>query len=183
MPNTIIIKRGAYTSIPNLQDGEIGYCVDKNAIFIGSNAGNQLISAIMTGVHTSRPVSPIIGQIYISTDIPAISICYASGTWMEYIECVMTEATFINRKYNMSVYDLLLKVAADANANTIFMPLCSLAEGHIYTVICTETGEAITISPHKDDTGALIGGAISYEISNKYDKVSLLSDGAEWYII
>lgn len=46
MADTIQIKRGVKSEIPNLLIGEFGYCTDTDELYIGTSAGNKLIGKV-----------------------------------------------------------------------------------------------------------------------------------------
>ncbi|MFN7250065.1 MAG: right-handed parallel beta-helix repeat-containing protein [Anaerobacillus sp.] len=44
MSYKIILRRGLKEDLPNLDEGELGYCIDTKEIFVGSNDGNQKLA-------------------------------------------------------------------------------------------------------------------------------------------
>lgn len=187
MANTIAVKRGPYASIPTLAEGEVAYCPDKNASFIGTDGnGNKLLASVSHGTHSSRPTTPIPGQVYVSSDNPVVSVCRANNVWTEYVADVLMDADFGSKhEYEMGIYDRKLSALADAGRDvSIYLPRVSLTEGLTYTIIqANSTDYGIIIYPNKDDSGSIVGGGTYHELTGKYDNVSLLSDGTEWYII
>lgn len=46
---TILIKRGEYAGLPELEDGEFGIATDKHRLFVGTSEGNYEIVMKRTG--------------------------------------------------------------------------------------------------------------------------------------
>jgi hypothetical protein len=152
-------------------DGENWIIIDKY---------NATSATITTLTCTTGNIATVAATTVNATtgNITAVESTYLRGYQLELNPANVTDAAV-----SAGVSSIIL-ADATAAAITVTLPDVTTSEGIIYTIKKIDVSEnAVTVTPHGDAGAEPIDGANTYVLDDQYDTVTIICDGAAWYVL